>query len=115
MEAKEYWEGIESIAREVTREAREDGRDIYDVLHETIDGHQWIIYARFHAFVLAHSDHDSAMWDEGMEEGISSHDEYMMRAAYCAMVADVQAHEDYDAEPEDDDDAEPEDDDNDTA
>lgn len=102
--AADYWNEIESIAREVTKEAREYNRDVCDVLHETIDGHRWIIYCRFNAYVLLHSDHDSAMWDEGLEDGISSHDEYMTRAAYCAMVADVQAHEDYDAEPEEEDD-----------
>lgn len=102
MDQREYWEEIESLAREITREARDEDRDIYDVLHETIDGHQWIIYTRFHAEVLQHTANDSAMWDEGLNEGINSHDEYMMRAAFCAMLADVREHSDFDAEPEED-------------
>jgi hypothetical protein len=104
MTGDEYWTEIESLAREITREAREYRRDLYDVLHETIDGHQWVTYTRFHASVLAHSDHDSAMWDEGLADGIQSHDECMMRAAFCAMVADVQSHDDYDVNQEKDDD-----------
>ena len=103
MNRQEYWEEIESLAQQVTKEARDDGRDIYDVLHETIDGHQWVIYYRFHAEVLQHTDNDSAMWNEGLNEGINSHDEYMQRAAFCAMLADVREHSDFDAEPEDDD------------
>ena len=99
----EYWDEIESLAVEITREAREDNRDIHDVLHETIDGHQWVIYCRFNAWVLAHSSNESAMWDEGLQDGITSHDEYMTRAAYCAMLADVCGHEAFDAEEEDDD------------
>lgn len=101
MDQREYWEEIESLAQQVTKEARDDGRDIYDVLHETIDGHQWVIYYRFHTDVLGHSPNDSAMWNDGLEMGISSHD--MMRAAFCAMLADVREHSDFDAEPEDDD------------
>jgi len=104
MTSVEYWTEIESLASEITQEAHEYRRDLYDVLHETIDGHQWIIYTRYRAFVLAHSDHDSALWDEGLADGIQSHDEYMMRAAFCAMVADVQSHDDYDVNQEKDDD-----------
>ena len=103
MNRREYWEEIESLAQQVTAEARDDDRDIYDVLYETIDGHQWIIYTRHHTDVLGHSPNDSAMWDEGLNEGINSHDEYMQRAAFCAMLADVREHSDFDAEPEDDD------------
>lgn len=98
MESHEYWDEIESLAQQVTKEAREYKRDVHEVLHEMIDGHGWVIYCRFPPFVLAYSPNDSAMWEEGLEGGITSHDEYMTRAAYCAMIADVREHEDFDAD-----------------
>lgn len=100
----DYWDEIERLAVAITKEAREYDRNIHDVLRETIDGHRWVIYCRFSAWVLAHSSNESAMWDEGLEDGIMSHDEYMTRAAYCAMVADVYDHEAFDAEEESEDD-----------
>jgi hypothetical protein len=102
MTSDEYWDEIGSIAREVTKEAREYDRDVYDVLHEMIDGHQWVIYFRYNATVLSHSENAGYGLNEGLISTVKDHDEYMTQAAYWAMVADVQAHEDYDTDPEED-------------
>lgn len=103
MTSEDYWDEIESIAREVTREAREYQRDISEVLHETLSYHQWYIYYRFNPLVLAHSDNSAYGLSEGLISEVLDHDEYCTSAAYWAMYADVQDHDDFDADPGDDD------------
>lgn len=104
MTSEDYWDEIESLAREVTREAREYQRDISEVLHETLGDHQWVVYYRFHPLVLAHSDNSAYGLSEGLISKVQDHDEYCWQAAYWAMYADVQNHDDYDADEEEDDD-----------
>jgi hypothetical protein len=43
----EYWREIAELAASVTQEAFDGETEISDVLHETIDGHEWVIYTRF--------------------------------------------------------------------
>ena len=66
-------------------------------LHETIDGHQWVIYTSYNLDVLRHSDNEDAYIDNfGGEDaahllkdrGISGLHAVM---AYCAMEQDVQS------------------------
>lgn len=59
----EYWAEIESIAKEVTAEALENDLDTYEVLHEWIDGHQWVIYYSYNLDVLEHCSNMEAMID----------------------------------------------------
>lgn len=65
LSSKQYWDEISSIAEslaedamaatEYDRQSAED--DIQDSrLHETIDGHQWVIYNAYNADVMRHSD-----------------------------------------------------------
>lgn len=105
MTSEEYWKEIESIAREVTREAREYGREVYEVLHEILnDGHSWVIWDKYFPYVLAHSDNSSYGLNEGLIVKVDHHDQYMKVAATWAIYADVIEHESFDADPEDDDD-----------
>jgi hypothetical protein len=105
MTSEDYWDEIESLAREVTREAREYQRDISEVLHETLGDHQWVVYYRFNPLVLAYSDNSAYGLSEGLiSTKIRDHDEYQGQAAYWAMYADVQNHDNYDADPGEDDD-----------
>jgi hypothetical protein len=105
MTSDEYWDEIGSIAREVTKEAREYDRDITEVLHEIINDHKWVIYYRNNGFVLSHSENSSYGLNEGLISTVKDHDEYMTQAAYWAMYADVSEHESFDADGEEDDDA----------
>jgi len=41
---QEYNEEIADLARTIVSEAREYDQDLNDTLHETIDGHEWVIY-----------------------------------------------------------------------
>ena len=62
----EYWEEVSHIAREVWKEAREYDREgeEYDILHEWIDSHSWIIYTYRAAQIMAHTDSPEAYWEE---------------------------------------------------
>jgi hypothetical protein len=65
-------------------------------LHQTIDGHQWVIYYSYNHDVLRHSrnseEYESVYDDDGLgalvrEKGVNS---LHMMMAYFAMYADVQ-------------------------
>lgn len=72
-----YWEEIKSIAVSVFEETMayhdndiDSAEDHFnDNLHETIDGHQWVIYNHYNLNVLQHASNPEAMIDSmGAEE-----------------------------------------------
>jgi hypothetical protein len=56
----DYQHEVERLARDAHEEARDHGRDLDVVIHETVDGHEWVIYTRFNASVLASSNNAEA-------------------------------------------------------
>jgi len=90
-----YWDEIRSLADDAI-EAWRDGdvtyRDgLYDWTHETIDGHQWIIYCECNADVLRYTDNKEAYEEFGGLDHCDGLDAVMVYAAYCAMAADLTA------------------------
>jgi hypothetical protein len=101
----EYWKEVSALAEMIVSEAADTfDRDtvlekIRDVLlHETIDGHQWIIYYAYNLSVLEHSDNSDYMVDNlGAESagevlkdsGLSG---LHSALAFWALYADVQDH-----------------------
>ena len=64
MNSNEYWEEVNDIANTIACEAMADNEndraaaeeDIFDSrLHETIDGHQWVIYYSYNLDVIKYS------------------------------------------------------------
>lgn len=53
---REYWDEIASLCSTIHEEAEEYQREPSEVLWETIDGHQWVIYTAYHFDVMKHSD-----------------------------------------------------------
>ena len=100
-----YYDEIKSIATNLAEEALSDNdwardaaeEDINDSrLHETIDGHQWVIYTAYNLDVIRHSDSSDAYTDNFgaadagqvlKDKGIDGLHAVM---AYCAMEQDVQ-------------------------
>jgi hypothetical protein len=100
----QYYDEIKSIASSMAEEALSDNdwdrdaaeEDINDSrLHETIDGHQWVIYTAYNLDVIRHSDNSDAYVDNfgtadagGIikDKGIDGLHAVM---AYCAMEQDV--------------------------
>lgn len=100
----EYWAEINSIASDMASEALSANYgdidaardDIWDSrLHETIDGHQWVIYYAYHDDVLRHSDNASYYEDNfGTDDMAATIKERGLDGlktvmAYFAMYADV--------------------------
>ena len=91
MERIEYEREIHSLAKHIAEEAAEYDRDVSDVLHETIDGHKWVIYTAYNFDVLKWSENDNYAEHEFGPGAVR--DERGMRwdsMAYWAMHADVQ-------------------------
>ena len=74
---KEYWTEIESIAKNLIEEAldqsdsKEEAEELINdsLLHQTIDGHQWVIYYAYNDDVIAYSNNDDYFIDNfGQEE-----------------------------------------------
>ena len=78
MNSHEYWEEVRSIAANLVEEAMIDSsndregaeEEIQDrYLHETIDGHQWVIFNSYNLDVIKHTDNQDYMVDNiGTEE-----------------------------------------------
>ena len=78
MDCHEYYKEVRSISDDIATEARsgshgtgEDCREwLLEYLHETIDGHEYVIYTQKSQFVLAHSTNDGYSVEEFGSEGI---------------------------------------------
>lgn len=85
----EYSKEVSALAEAIAKEAVEYNRDVSDVLHETIDGHRWVIYTAYHFDVLQHSPNDGAYFDEIGPITLTSLD--LAPIVYVALAADVRA------------------------
>ncbi len=89
----EYHSEIESLAEQYKAEDpvdRDDVEDAEDWLHQTIDGHEFVIYTAKAWAVCWHSQHEDAVFEDGEALGdLDNMGSIMCRAAYYAMRADV--------------------------
>ena len=101
----EYWTEINSLAENMVSECmdecdndREASEELINDsrLHETIDGHQWVIYYAYNDDVIKHSDNDEYYTDIYGKEDIGTIvseqglDSFKTIVAFWAMYADVQ-------------------------
>jgi len=85
----QYWREVSSLAKNIAKEAKDEDRDISDVLHETIDGHQWVIYTWAYPWVLMHSRSEDALFEEQGSIETSSYSDIMQKMTYYALYQDV--------------------------
>lgn len=85
---KEYWREVKSLAKQAKKEKRA-GYDPTDIVHELVDGHQWIIYTAYNPFVLIHSQNEDALFDSMGSSEFESYSDAMAKMAYFALEADV--------------------------
>lgn len=101
IDSKHYWLEVSDTAAECAKQAKEEERDLYDVVHEMVDGHQWIIYTAYHHQVLQWSTQDAAALfdDMGGPDMKQGWDHVVQQAAYLVFHADVMeaAQEAFDA------------------
>ncbi len=99
----EYWVEVQNIADNLVSEAMADNdndrdkaeEDIFDSrLHETIDGHQWVIYDSYNLDVIKHSDNPNYYADNFGAKSLSTSLENGLDTLHChiafwALYADV--------------------------
>ena len=103
--SSQYWNEVQSIAVSIAEDAmsycdnnRKDAEELIidSLLHETIDGHQWIIYYAYNLDVYQHSDNsdyyiDNFGGDDAAyvlkEKGLDGLHQVL---AYWSLYADVQ-------------------------
>lgn len=108
----EYWTEVKSIAKNLVSEAlaendnnREEAEEAindHNMLHETIDSHQWVINNSYNLDVIQHSDGANYYVDnfggEALEESPKGGlDTLHCYIAFWALYADVQEAIDFDA------------------
>jgi len=89
----QYHNEIEYLASEcLERAIDEQNDDLYGIVHETLDGHEWVIYINRHVGVQDNSEN----WEYGLDEGLvhwqageSSFSELTMALSFWAMVQDT--------------------------
>lgn len=84
--SQEYWSEVRELAVEtLTLPADEQ----MDWLHETIDGHEFVIYTAKALCVLMHTNNDDEVFESGDLADCKNSTAVYSRMAYFAMVADV--------------------------
>lgn len=87
---QQYANECSDIARELVDECNADEEQMQDRLHETIDGHQWIIYTFHNMQVLQHSKNEDAYFDDFGTLTAESFSDAMVKMAFAAFMRDVQ-------------------------
>lgn len=86
---EEYNDEIKAIAAGCAKEAEGDHDRALDLVHEAVDGHEWIIYTHHNAEVLQHSDNHEAYFDDCGQLEADSYSDAMIKMAFAAMHRDV--------------------------
>ena len=91
---REYFAEVTALAEAVHNVGREgsdydDTCDPGDVLHELIDGHEWIIYTHYNLQVLRHSLNESALFDEMGPQTWDDMRTMTAQLAWWALLTDV--------------------------
>lgn len=93
----DYWKEISELAAdmvhevadEIAAENEDDARDrLSDLTHETVDGHQWIIYTYYNQQVLQHTRNEDAFADCGLTSP-DSFSAITLQCAFWAMRQDL--------------------------
>lgn len=87
---KDYWESVESIARDVIESNGIDEDTWHDSIHESVDGNSWIIYYSENEDVLEATDNEPDNSDvASMCDPKGDWRSMRQTAAYLAMESDV--------------------------
>lgn len=88
---KAYWAEVEALAKSCIAEAKRYDRELSDVIWETCDGHQWVIYTYYQHQVLQHCRTGVAerFSDMGGPDLSKGWDDVVMQAAFLALEGDV--------------------------
>jgi sulfite reductase alpha subunit-like flavoprotein len=86
----EYLQTVKAIAEDIKDDYKSFGGEVYDMVHEQVDGNEYIIYYAKNLEVLQNSPNSDAIDDVGMEIDTSKGwQNILTQVAYFAMVQDV--------------------------
>ena len=91
----DYWNQINDHAKNIldennitTEDELRENDDIWDSIHETVDGDSWLIYYYYHPQILQHTKNGDALEEYGFE-GFNTVDEILAASAFWAMHHDI--------------------------
>ena len=87
---REYWKEVKALAKQIAEESLETGNDAQDILAETVDGHEYVIYYAKQLDVLQHTDNEDALFDIDGTLEADSFTDATTKLAYWAFYQDVQ-------------------------
>lgn len=90
MTESEYYNQIRDLMDELVSECEGDEDKIQDTIHETVDGHHWLIYTHHNIEVLQHSTNHDAYFDTFGPLEADGFSDAMLKMAYAAMYQDCQ-------------------------
>ena len=92
---RDYWAEVQGVADDVAETLRDYADDYdgpYDVIHERVDGHQWMIYYHYQGPVMDYTDNPTALTDEMGGDalaGVTGWYDIRLRFAAWAFTADI--------------------------
>ena len=92
---RDYWTEVQGVADDVAETLRDYADDYdgpYDVIHERVDGHQWMIYYHYQGPVMDYTDNPTALTDEMGGDalaGVTGWYDIRLRFAAWAFTADI--------------------------
>lgn len=90
MTRDEYFRQCIEICKDAMKDAEEYGTEVYDNVHESVDGHEYVIYTNQNLEVLTHSNHRDAYFEDNDTIAAAEFGDLMMRLAFYAMRQDVE-------------------------
>lgn len=85
----DYWNEVESTAKNCVEDAIEFDADLYDTVWELVDGHSWVIYYAYNLAILKNSDNPSALFEEMGPQSFDDHLDALQKMAFFAFYQDV--------------------------
>lgn len=86
--SNEYFTQCRDIATEALDTCATDD-DVYDHIHASIDGHQWVIYTFYHLEILRISNNEDAFFEDGGKLEADSFSNAVQQMAFAAFRQDV--------------------------
>jgi len=88
----DYYTEVQSIADDIREEWESEGPDFdsHGRLHETIDGHEYVIYPHLAQQVILHSQNDCAIFEELGPQEWSDWSTAFSQSAFFTLMRDVQ-------------------------
>ena len=88
----EYWKEVRELAKSiVNKEDYNEFADIYDILHESVDSHNWVIYTHKCFQIMEHTKNENALLDDICSEVDSTHgwSSIVTQFAFWAFYQDI--------------------------